>query len=454
MSAEIIFLGGVEEIGANSCYIYMNGTGIIFDAGLHPRKRNKDLFPKFEYIAEKPADLLVISHAHTDHIGAIPYLLKFQPHLKLLSTQPTIDLASIMLKDTAKILKSEAALELGTDVLSIYQPETIQKIDSIMESIDYYKKLNYCGRAGLKDVDITFYPAGHILGSASVKFESNGYSILQTSDVNFIDQNLIPKADLPKHHLNTLIIECTNAADMKSADYKMEKKKLAAYINQIANNNGSILIPAFVLGKTQEILKILYDLMRKGSIPHLPIYTKGLSQKISKVYDHYCYAVPMMEPGFEVSDIPQRKLYYHDLNSGLLFKESSIVVVPSGMIVKDTISHRLALKFFKEKNSGIAIVGYQDESTPGWQLQNSQKDIEFLFGNKKIKRVCNVEKFRFTSHALIDDILTYINEVKPNNLFIIHGDKNASENLAAKVSEMLPETTVIIPEIGYSYKFD
>lgn len=445
-----MFLGGVEEIGANSCYLYLDGTGIIIDAGLHPKIRDKNCFPVIDAIENHPVDYLILTHAHTDHIGAVPYVLKKYPHLKLIMTRATRDLVEIMLRDTAKILKSKAASELPSDMLSLYKPETLDLINSILEAYKYNEKISITGRAGRSETNVWLYASGHILGSASVRIENRSKSIFHTGDINFENQRIISAAKPPAIHVDSLITECTNAA-ADLPDYKSEMKRLAKFINEIVNENGSILIPAFALGKTQETLKILYDLMRKGSIPVLPIYTGGIGQRISIIYDKYCYSVPMMNPGFEVSDIPQIRIRYDELSSGDYFKEPGIVVTSNGMMQQGTVSYKLALKWFRLKNFGIAIVGYQDDNSPGWQLQRSEIDKEFEYGDKKVKRSCRLDTFRFTSHSSLSGIVDYISEVKPNQVFAVHGSEDSCENMCLSVQTVLPDCGTVIPILGKEY---
>ncbi len=451
MAIELTFLGGSEEIGASSSYLYLNGTGIFIDAGLHPKKRDKDAFPKFEITSTKPTDILAVTHAHTDHIGAIPYLLKYHPHLKIYMTEATRDIAEIMLKDTARLMKTQVALEFPTDILSLYKPEILKKLGMVMTGLKYASPYKIKGRAGETEIDITFHHSGHILGSASVLIESEQFSLLHTGDIKFSDQEVLKRALTPKRHVDTLIIESTNANNPNLPSWQSEKKRLGRFINEIVNENGSVLIPCFALGKTQEVLKILQDLMIHGDIPHLPLYSGGLADRISLYYDKYCYTVPMVRPGFEISDIPQEKILRSELMKGKYLREPSIVIAGSGMVNSGTISYELAKRWMRSRNFGIAYVGYQDPDQEGYALLHSEKDKEFKFGNIKAKRKCKVDSFRFSSHASLEELLEFIGEVNPKYLFIVHGEQDSSENLAMLVQERYKKIMIILPEIEKIY---
>ena len=450
MNTELIFLGGTEEIGANSSYYYIDGTGIVIDAGLHPKHRDKRALPLYETIKDKPLDLLIITHAHIDHIGAIPYLLKYHPHVKIWMTEATRSLAEIMLKDTAKILKSEVAEEYSEEMLSLYKPEILEKINMVMEAKKFNYKYDFRGRAGRSKLQISFYPAGHILGAASILIESGGKAMLHTGDINLDSQAVLSAAAPPKHHIDTIITESTNAG-AELPDYQSEKMRLAKFINGIVDINGSVLIPVFALGKTQEMLRIIYGLMRKTSIPVLPVYTAGLGFKISKVYDKFCYYPGMKEPGFEISDIPQQRIEYDRLRNGKFFKEPSIVLAASGMLNNHTLSLRLAKHWMKLRNFGIAFTGYQDELSPGYALMNSNEDEYFSLAGKKVKCICRIGKFRFSSHSGVEGLMNYVENVKPLKLYIVHGDTDSCEKLAQKVQDILPASKIFIPGTGKTY---
>ncbi|MFP4527945.1 MAG: MBL fold metallo-hydrolase [Candidatus Kapaibacterium sp.] len=451
MSLSINFLGGIGDVGANSSYIYSDGTGLLIDTGLHPNKRDRDTFPHYEMITEMPCDLGLLTHAHTDHIGGLPYALKFFPHMRVMASRPTRDIAEYMLRDTVRLLRSEVMDHFEKDTLSLYTEQTLKKINLIIEGIKSGQTFSYRGRDGASDLSITLRSSGHILGSSSVFIETQGKRLLHTGDVNFRDQAILRGADLPRGHLDALIIESTNANEENLPLYEDETKRLGKYINEIADRNGSVLIPSFALGKTQEILRVVYSLMRRGSIPTMSIYTAGLARRISIIYDHYCYSEQMKHPGFEVSDIPQLPIHRNHFYRGDYFKEPSIVICTNGMMNKNTLSYKLARKWFTLPRFGIAIIGYQDPRTPGYAALNSEEGKAFDFGGKNILRKCSLERFRFTSHARIEDSLEYIEQTKPKLLFIVHGDESAGENLADRAMEISPQSRVILPEIGRDY---
>jgi len=447
-------LGGAEEIGANCCYLNIDGTGIFIDAGLHPRDRTARAFPFLDAIEDRPTDLVAITHAHTDHIGALPFLIRRFPHVRTVMTHATRDLSHVMLPNGARLLKRGIAENVSKESLEFYDRTAIEQLRFAFEALPYEEPLVFRGYNGGSNVTLKLHWSGHILGSAGVTLQNRNSRILHTGDVQFEHQTVVPKATLPRSHVDVLITEATNCATESMATVQEESKRLAAFITRISERNGSVLIPCFALGKMQEMLVLLHGLMRRGSIPHLPIYTGGMGERINKIYDQYCYSDPMRRPGFEISDVLQEKIHRGELSNGPYTKSPSIVLASSGMINDGTISHTLAQQWFAKSTFGIAIIGFQDPSTAGHQLANSKLKEPFDFGSQRCTRTCEIERFRFSAHASREGLISLAEDVRPNTVVIMHGEIEACENLALDLGERLPGTRILIPRLGVSYRLE
>lgn len=452
-------LGGAEEIGANCTYIYSEGNGVLIDAGLHPQKRDKYAFPNIDSLLHNksyndlPIDALILSHAHTDHIGGVPYVLHKLPHLHLFSTRATRDILQVMLHNTIRLLTYNPPDPHYWDEndLEQYNRGILEKIELLIQAYPYRELFSWKSVKSKHSMDVEFIDAGHILGSAGISMECNGFSIFHTGDVQFEKQSLLPGASFPKRHYDIVFSEATNCAT-DPPERSKEVQRLAKYINEISEANGSVLIPCFALGKSQEILTVIWNLMRKGSIPHLPIYSGGMTKNISNIYDRYCYSVPRTQPGFEIADIPQIPIIREELMNGDYFKKPAIVIATSGMMNKGTVSFELAREWFRQKNYGIAIVGWQDPEAPGSTLLHSERNQQITWGHTTLRRNCRVEKFSFTAHSRREKIIEWLSYVRPKTLVIMHGETDACERLAEEISNILSGTRIILPKYGKLYE--
>lgn len=442
-------LGGGNEIGANSYFISINDTSIILDSGLHPRQRGSLAFPKYESIKNDKIEHLIISHAHTDHIGSLPYFLKYFPYAKIYSTKPTLSLAEVMLSNTTRILKEEFELEFDKSMISNYKEETLDIIPMIMKRYDYNEKVDIS-----ENITFEFFDAGHILGSASILINANDKKIFYTGDINLRNQTLIQKAELPKHKIDILITESTNCASENYPDYKEEEKKLAAFINRVINKGGSVLIPSFALGKSQELLMRVHTLMKKNIIPHVPLYYSPMSKSINDVYDDYNYSINRVKKGLKLSDIEFTLLKRRDSVRGDFYKHPSIIIATSGMMMPRTASYTIAKQFLPRPNFGIAVCGYCDPDTPGYLIKNASLN-ELLYLNtfeSPIDVKCEIGSFRFSSHSRKEELEKIIEALDPDTIIIVHGDENAINALGSETVKKYPSKRIITPEKGKSYK--
>ena len=424
-------LGGAQEIGANSYYLNLNETGIIIDCGMHPQKTGLESLPEFDLLNNLPLDFVFISHAHQDHLSALPFLIKRFPYLKIITTPQTRALAELTLHNSVSILKEQ----IKDENFGIFNHDEVDLLIKMIDYKSYNEKFEINGYRNNEKIKIEFFDAGHILGSCGILIDGNK-SIFYTGDINLTNQPLIKGADLPNNKIDILILESTYGATESSAllPWKSEAERFASEINKIFNEGGSILIPVFSLGKTQEILKTLWDLILKGKIANTDIYTGGIGIKINKVYDYNRYVVNMNDPEFQLSSIPQKNLFeVEDPND--FFKSPCIVLASSGMMIKGTASYNLAKRWIKQKSSAIFTVGYMEESTPGYKFASAAKGekIKLSESEQEEEIKCTIKKFRFTAHSRREDLLEIIARLKPKNVILVHGDENAIDWVGSNI---------------------
>lgn len=420
-------LGGADEIGANSYYLNFNGNGIILDCGMHPRKTGIDSLPDLDLIKDLPVDHVLISHAHQDHLSSLPFLVKRHPYIHITTTPQTRAIAELTLHNSVSILRKEIDPEENFEMYSH------DEVDLLIKTIDYkaYREeflLRGYAHNERSDVKCTFYDAGHILGSASILLENRGKRVFYSGDINLTEQTLIKGADLPAGKVDTLILETTYGATDSGLlnSWGDESLKLAKEINKVCSAGGSVLIPVFALGKTQEILSTIWQLMFSGKIAQVDIYTGGLGKKINRVYDYNRYVVNMADPEFELTRIPTKDL--HDIEDTTeFFRQPCIVLASSGMMIEGTASFNLARSWLSQNNSAIFTVGYMDPETPGSRIASVRKGEKIkLTGTSEAREArCEIKNFRFSAHARREDLLKIAGQLKPDKIVLVHGDPEA-----------------------------
>jgi Cft2 family RNA processing exonuclease len=444
METTFQILGGGNEIGANSFRLQIGKCNVILDCGLHPRNRGIDIFPDYELIKDETIEHLIVTHAHNDHLGALPYFLKLFPYAKVYMTRPTLAVAEVTLGNTSYLMEREFRDTWDKSFIQYYNEEMLNLIPMIIKHYDYNVKV------GLKpEVTFEFYDAGHILGSAGVLIEAGEKSIFFTGDFNLQSQKLIPKAILPSKKVDVLITECTNGALDELPKYSAEEKRLAAFINGVTTDGGSVLIPVFALGKAQEMLKRINDLMEKNRIPRLPVYYSPMSNAINNVYDMYNYTVTRVDKGYKLGAIRTNILRREDIFDGDFYKKPSIILATSGMMIEGTASFHIAKNFLRRSNFGIAVCGYCDPETPGYQIKNSKR-YQRVYLNKfdyeGIDVRCSIGNFKFSAHVSREGILEIVKKLNPEKVFLVHGDEDAINRIGREILEAMPHIKVTAPE--------
>lgn len=444
---EFLPLGGGGEIGANSYYLNLNNTGIILDCGMNPQKKGLESLPAFDLLENKPVDYVLVSHAHQDHLNALPFLVQKFPYIKIITTPQTRAVAELTLHDSVSILRKQ----LMREDPALYSHE---EVDLLIKSIlykQYGEEFELKGYSHSRKPYPTaiFYNAGHIIGSASILIEYDDQKLFYTGDINLNAQSLLPGAVLPKEKISTLILETTYGdTDSSTIDtWSKEAARFAAAANKILSNGGSILVPVFSLGKMQELLATLHKLMIRNKLARTEIYAGGVAEKIIRVYDYNRYVVDYKDPEFVLKDITINNLYSIS-NSKDLFQEPCIVLASSGMMVEGTASYNLAVSWLRQKKGAVFTVGYMEENTPGYLIANASKGDKIQLGGDTIKVNCDIKRFRFPSHSKREDLLEIVDKLKPANVILVHGSEGAIKWTGSEILKRHKHTKLYAAENG------
>ena len=254
-----------------------------------------------------------------------------------------------------------------------------------------------------------------------------------------------------------MIIETTRGDTERRAGYTREDEadRLAAAIDRCLARGGTVLIPVFAMGKTQEMLMTLHEHQILGSIPSVPIQIGGLSTKMTRLYDSFAERSRRNHPGFRFqSDMPMlqapKRQRRQNKDGGLLsFIPGRIYALSSGMMTENTVSHRFARHIVSDPKNALLFVGYADPDTPAGKILAADPDGVVDLGSNGSSRTplrCEVEKFDFSGHAPREQLLDFVVRSAPRHVVLVHGDEPAREWMATGIRKALPKTRITIPQ--------
>ncbi|MDZ4286514.1 MAG: MBL fold metallo-hydrolase, partial [Prosthecobacter sp.] len=434
-----------REIGAN-CYLLESGENrVVLDSGMHPKQTGYDALPDYSPLPQNSANAILISHAHHDHIGSLAVLQRRQAGTPVYMTEFTGEVGSAMLHNSVNVMTSQRE-ELGVNEYPLF---THRELDEIRSGW-IYRDAGKAFDIPKTSMTATFHDAGHIVGSAGIMIKENGNTLFYTGDVNFEPQTISMAADFPTRDIDVLIIETTRGTFQRAADYsrKSEKERLAGVIRDTHAAGGSVLIPVFALGKTQEVMLMLHELHQEGLIPDMPLFIGGLATKVTVLYDHYASRTRRNYSGFRLLEDIDIFVAPKGRRRQITYQPKAIFALSSGMMSEGTTSNQFAWSFIGNPRNSVAFVGYTDPASPGYRLRHAKAgDTVKLAPDMPPTEVrCRIENFDLSAHATREEIADYAEKVRPKKLLMVHGEIPAQDWFKARFAETLPSTEVILPE--------
>ncbi|MBK1882795.1 MBL fold metallo-hydrolase [Luteolibacter pohnpeiensis] len=441
-------------IGANSYLIETSAARVVLDAGMHPKHEGNEAVPHFEFLEPGSVDSIVISHSHLDHVGTLPVFLESQPQAKVFLSPETAELSSALLHNSVNVMQSKR-IELGIAEYPLFDHKELDQITETYELRGIERPFELDQYGTLK---ATFHDAGHILGSVGMTIKGDGKTIFYTGDVNFEDATVQKGALFPEEPVDALIVETTRGDHARRPDYARsdEEDALAAAIQGVLERRGSVLIPVFAMGKTQEVLGMLQRFKKEGLIPKTtPVYIGGLSTKMTLVYDRHSKTSRRKMQGFRFMKDMEIEAGKRKRTGPIPFLPGCIYALSSGMMTEKTVSNNFArMGVLENKKHGLFFVGYADPESPGGRIRAAQPGDEILLdpAYPKVKLNCEVKTFDFSGHSTREAIADYIVKVRPKKAFLVHGDEPAIEWFRQEIAARLPDTEIIVPQPGEPYE--
>jgi metallo-beta-lactamase family protein len=446
---KLTFYGGAGSVTGANYMLESGNTRILIDCGLVQGSHfaEKQNFEPFAY-DPRSVDALFVTHAHIDHTGRIPKLIQDGFQGRIISTPPTKDFAEHLLYDSAHILGKEAERE-GID--SFCRPEWIDKSLAAWDVLPYHEKKE------VGPFTASLWNAGHILGSAIVKVEAEGKTVLFSGDLGNTPAPIIQPTEFFEA-ADYALIESTYG-DRIHGDPSHRREELEDVIEDTVKSGGTLLIPAFAMERTQDILFHLNQLVEAGRIPHIPVFIDSpLAIKLTHVYAKYtkyfdAETRDIVKSGDDIFNFKGLRLTLTTEQSKEInaITPPKIIIAGSGMSNGGRILHHEA-RYLPDPNSTILFVGYQAQGTLGRRIMDGEKEVTIM-GMRIPVRAKVVSLTSYSAHADQPRLLSWIRPMRKTlkAVFVIQGEEESSRVLQSKISDELA-VKAIVPDAGDVYE--
>ena len=474
MTIEIQFLGAVGTVTGSQFLVSAGERRVLVDCGMFqgsPEEIERNRIP----FAFSPAELdaILLTHAHLDHCGRLPALVKAGCRAPIHTTRATADLAEIVLRDSAKLQEEFAARWLRRhpvpeDEETVVETddenmpkrmrerppegrtdtrEALYTVEDVEQTIQQFRGVEYDAQVQVTDgITAVFHDAGHILGSAIIEMRVTdgdaATTIVFSGDLGRDDTPILHNPT-PISAADFVLVESTYG-NREHAPQEQAVEDLVRAIGEVADDRGVLLVPSFAIGRTQEFIWVLDHLVREGRIPRLPLFLDSpMASRATDVYLRHTEAYdeetaallrsgdsPLEYPGQEfTNEVAQSKAISHA-------KRPIMIVASSGMLTGGRIMHHLK-DFLPDATCTLLFIGYQGEGTLGRHLQNGGKTARI--DGQEIAVRCRVRSISgFSAHADEHELIAWLGHFsKPKRVFVVHGDPDAANAFAKRMRDEL-----------------
>ncbi|HIG30087.1 MAG TPA: MBL fold metallo-hydrolase [Verrucomicrobiales bacterium] len=444
-----------DGIGASAWHIEFERGRILLDAGTDPTQEGRSSLPRFNLVENRELDAIALSHCHQDHIGSLPLAVRHFSKTDVYMTQPSYFLIERVLHNSVNVMGRRREDE-GILDYPLYTHREVEEIAHLFKGRKYNSPESWvtASKNGSNPVDsrLEFFDAGHTLGSAGILASSENESVFYSSDVCFQDQILLKGARFGQVKADVLILETTRGAQVIPEGFTrgLEVKRLKKAIVEVGNVKGTLLIPSFGLGRTQEVLTLLSEMIQAGEIKEQPIYIGGLGKVFTDIYDMEAPRTHRRHPDLQLSSALNLVVLGRNQLNEMRIRKSRIYVMTSGMMVENTFSHDLIVRLAENPKASVFFVGYTAPDTPGGRFKSSENGKSFSFSRicPDLIRKCEVESFDLSAHANRDELLDFVGQVAPQTVILTHGEQDAREWINEQIKIRFPKTRILQPSPG------
>jgi metallo-beta-lactamase family protein len=450
----VTFFGGAGTVTGSKHRLNLDSCHILLDCGTFQglpaaRERNRQ-FP----FPAKAIDAVIISHAHLDHCGLLPLLVKKGFSGPIIATPPTIEIIRYMLEDAAQIEVQDAAYRAEHRLGQSAEWEPLFTSEDVGPVLKRFEPVSYGQwHTLLPEVEVKLYDAGHILGSAVSVVRWPQGSLGYSGDLGPLGQPLLRDPQIPEEEIPALILESTYGSRLHQP-LSQAVERLAEVINHTCQQKGKIIVPAFALGRIQTLVYILHKLTDEGKIPRFPIYVDSpLAERLTQVFrtfvEDYDQATARDFPGHRPLDFKNLRYTQSVEESKALNTERGpfMVIAASGMMSGGRIVHHLRHSV-GDANNVILITGYQAEGTTGRALVEGAKTLELhgeMFSVRAKIVLCN----EFSAHADRQQLQAYAEKIRGlQHVILVHGEPHQADDLRSHLQTDHPTWQVDRPDLG------
>ena len=431
-----MFLGGAGEVGASCLLILAADRNILIDCGMRVNQRGSDALPDLALLKETAPmlDAIFLSHAHADHVGALPLAHQDFPQAPIYATLPTQRLSSVMLNDAVRVQQHT-------------QGETIFTQEAVAATLGQIQILKINKWKDLwNGWRVKFIRSGHILGAVSILLDTPEGRFFYSGDVSAFRQRTIDGLDDVSGIEPDYMWSEATYGDGNHPSRTSEEQKLAFAVAEVINNGGSVLIPSFALGRAQEIILILKQAMETKVIPTFPVIVDGLVTAICKGYENGIntwegigkqlrkWGVNSLKEGGSIFFSKSVKAVHLGKREEVLKDKNPKCIIASSGMLTGGASVDYAKELAPGANNAIFLSGYQDAESPGRRLQELQQGDQLTFADGSTVEVkCNVQRFHLSAHSDQQQIVSMIKRANPKAIALVHGEDTAMQALREKL---------------------
>lgn len=468
MAIKITFLGASQQVTGSSYLLEAGGLRLLIDCGLFQEREFQGL--NWDHFPFDPATLdgVVLTHAHLDHVGRLPKLVAQGYNRPILSTEPTVELATLIMLDSARIQEEDAKYKRKRHKKARHQsPHPVNPLyttDQAQRTVPLLKGYGYNTPLKLNDdVQLTFVEAGHILGSASLIFDINDNSqakrVVFSGDIGQHHKPLIRDPD--KIDTADIVIMESTYGDRNHKEFGPVGEQLCHIINQAFDRGGNVIIPTFAVERAQELMYHISELAYADRIPDVPVFMDSpMAVDVTEIFKRYASYMddetallfsmkqpPLRFPGLTlVKNVEDSKAIKHH-------KKPAIIMSSSGMCTGGRIKHHLKNNITHAKNT-ILFVGYQAHGTLGQQIVQGAKEVRIHGTTFPVN--AHIEQIHgFSGHGDQEDLLNWLNVMspKPKHILLTHGEVESAKEFTQCIRSKWQDIDVLNPSYQSTLEF-